>query len=633
MLPTPKSFRFKSQYWLLVFLLFFVTTCQEQGLNADQPKEDPDAKPVLSSYIPITLQFLNADPTAESDLKIHPQEVRIEVYDSLNGLSSITGRKLGPRFRMVSSVGIVNLKLPKVFVTQAEEGRYSFTVSLKAPGFLGTNKTVILSDTLASYFPIYMVNNNENTKTPGIKVQTGTIPLGAEGRIEKELILGTSVLDENNDTLISAKVIIKEGTQLLNKNQTNTVNNVNSINYKLGLFDARFKTSLNAFPGNFFVTNARSSSGKSIANPAEPIFLNTFGHLKLNFFTEGSEGIEVGAFSQPAVVRFRIHDPSKELNSSDFDSIHLWHFNEASNLWVEETESTFEEDEGDVVEWVGPLVGLPDVVVSQSDIPCNTLIKINNNPGVFKTRFIQVSTPHSQPLLPNGNVINLKENSTYPLPIVVPNGAMVNLDIFETCSPVPATNIDTSGQFSACRTGQISVPDPPSPVACEELVVQIGCPNTGNCYLLDAVGFNFNIGSGIYNYFGSLTGGRILFDANKIANNNILNFLLWFDDNGNSNFCTLQNGSVCFSGQMCLLPDCQINNSGSSGVPNDLFINPIAQGAFNIVVCRESTQNGICAHRTRIKIDLQTNCETIFGQGVDMSTIGTEVNCMGNDCN
>lgn len=565
--------------------------------NPDQQDTIPDQPVGTDSFIPIAVQVLNVDPNAKPDTSYHPQAVSISITDTNGQLLSSTGQSFSEQAEFETQVGVANLKLPVSALELSGTGLYSFTIAARAPGFLDVIKTVTVSNPQPTFIQLFMVPDDPGISLAGIDLVRDDFPVLPNGQVQGTIskIIGT-VNNVSNQPILTAQIIIPEGTTLLNETRTAPINGaVGRARFNLSLFDPRSEIALRTFPGDFFWTDAVNLDGENIATLNEPAFFKTSGFLDLEI-TVGNQ--VVGGFDKSATLILTINDQSNELGLDKLDNLPLWHLEEQGTSREIERAATKEIEPG-VFEYRYTVEGVEDLIAGEVQTYCSTTIQVEN-PGGFKTRYISASTVGLLPRLSNGNVVNLIDNSVFDVQLEVPENEVFDFRVHETCSISSTSAVED--RYDACLAGAITVPEPATVIGCEKIEIQITCPENGNCYTLDAVGLNFGINSLFYNYAGSFTDGQIYFDLNKMGNGNLLNFLIWFG-NGTATPCNGPGGSVCYIARVCL-PPCTGN------VPLDQIF---AAGA-QIVTCQKDLPNSEpCDKLTIIRLELTTNCDAIFG--------------------
>lgn len=212
------------------------------------------------------------------------------------------------------------------------EKPYRFFIKAEAEGYITNLRSVVVTEDAPNFIPVYMTNMDK-LPSSGLAATFATITEVKSGVLQK------------TDTLKAVprwgqvpplSIVIKEGTKLYHDGKP--IQGQGPLSYRLLYGAPRDSNANRVFPGGFEVTDAMDESGKTIADPANPLFFTTAGWISMEM-NVGNE--EVNSFSEPLLVEMPIADtiinPETQEVLKSGDKIPLWSLDNRTGVWTSES--------------------------------------------------------------------------------------------------------------------------------------------------------------------------------------------------------------------------------------------------------------------------------------------------------
>ena len=209
---------------------------------------------------------------------------------------------------------------------------YRFFIRVEAEGYMANIRSVVVTEDVPGYVPIYMTKLDAPPPS-GLATTVANITNVQSGKLQK------------NDTLAAVprwaqipplSIVMKEGTSFLYDGKPVKAQGPLSCRLLFGV--PRDSNANRVFPGGFEVTDAVDESGKSIADPANPLFFTTAGWFSMEM-NIGNE--RVNEFSEPLLVEMPIADtvinPETQQAVKAGDKISIWSLNDRTGMWTTES--------------------------------------------------------------------------------------------------------------------------------------------------------------------------------------------------------------------------------------------------------------------------------------------------------
>ena len=210
---------------------------------------------------------------------------------------------------------------------------YRFSVRAEAEGYMTTVRSIVITDIVPNYIPIYLAKIDEegSKQLPlGLAASTGTFTIDVGANTQIQTIYAQNLKEKEPQV----KVNILPNTVFLNSVGKPIESRSDELNFKL-LYGKPRNTEANlVFPGGFEVTEALDENMKPIASPSSPIFFTTVGwfSMEMNIDTHS-----VKSFSQPIEIEMMIPDsvfnPETKRTLKIGDKIPLWSMENSTGIW------------------------------------------------------------------------------------------------------------------------------------------------------------------------------------------------------------------------------------------------------------------------------------------------------------
>ncbi len=272
-----------------------------------------------------------------------PQGVAfIDVNGGVSNVQKVKVTLIDPEKMVVSSNGVsfnsveitggvmsIGLSSKASFSTDKP---YRFYIRAEADGYMTNLRSVVITEDAPNYVPIYMTRL-DNLPSSGLAAAVATVADVKSGVFQKTDTLKAIPRWAQIPPL---SIVIKEGTKLLCDGKP--IINKGPLSYRL-LYGAPRDTNANrVFPGGFEVTDAVDENGKSLADPANPLFFTTAGWFSMEM-NVGNEG--VNSFSEPLLVEMPVSDtvinPETQQALKAGDKIPLWSLDNRTGVWKNES--------------------------------------------------------------------------------------------------------------------------------------------------------------------------------------------------------------------------------------------------------------------------------------------------------
>lgn len=316
----------KRLHWLLFLAIIPLSTCNKLELLTE------DIEIILDTDIlatPVAVQFLNANLESNEA----PENIAIEIIGpDADKVFSVLGEKEIPVEGNILNLGV------KKTEQVSPENPLRFSIVVEAPGFMEAIKSVVIEDLEEFTFEsIPMINLNDPPK--GVSVVETTFQVNKNGVVE-EVNFNTP---ETGSKREKVAVRVLKGTKLMDETGNELRGTARAM---LAHYDNRQISSLNAFPGGFFLNNANDMEGNDMGEGA---FVSA-GFLTLEMYVDNKR---VRRFSQPLQVDMEVNpdmiNPETGENLQPGDTIPVWSLDHHSGEWQMETLSIVEEQNGELI--------------------------------------------------------------------------------------------------------------------------------------------------------------------------------------------------------------------------------------------------------------------------------------------
>lgn len=224
-------------------------------------------------------------------------------------------------------------------VVPSEANPVTFTMSLKAEGFVPMVRTITITDTVSDIFGMAMLQlDNLPGGTGYVKsVFTDYVdPVTGAAKAPRALEIPATA-----DKPLAAKVEIASGTVFYDRNG-NAITAGSDLDVQVVQYTDLDEGSLMAFPGGLTATEVIDEAG----NPLPPVNFTTAGLAQIDMFIEGTE---VKSFSKPLNVTIELNENT--LNpDNDYaqvaagDSIPVWSMDDETGVWKYEGMSVVQQN-------------------------------------------------------------------------------------------------------------------------------------------------------------------------------------------------------------------------------------------------------------------------------------------------
>ena len=305
----------------------------------------------------LILPFSCDDPTEGLKVIIDTQDIvdadfAIQFFDAnvetLIPPSDITIEIIGEDAdQVIDLLGNKDFGVAEGFVTLAimpgleptEDDPIQFSIIAKAPGYLTSSKSIVITDLEEdNNFEISLLNKANPPK--GVGVLETTFGVSTNGEVSEEQSFATPNIDGIDEV---AEIQIEKGTILYDANGQ-VITGVTSVTASVAFFSDQEEESLFAFPGGFVANNLVDTDGTEL----EPVQFTTAGLVDITMFAGNTE---VKSFSKPINVTIGINEntlnPDMEYaNVAAGDTIPVFSMERETDTWKYEGISVVENVDG-----------------------------------------------------------------------------------------------------------------------------------------------------------------------------------------------------------------------------------------------------------------------------------------------
>jgi hypothetical protein len=315
--------------WALLLLILLVALAV---FVAKKCCPDDSTAAVTFDKSPIKAPHAVALIDANSAAARNVEKARVTIIDPDGMVVSSNGYKF-ENVEVIGGVMSIGLSSQASF---SVEKPYRFFIRVEADGYMTNLKTVVVTQDVPNYVPIYLANLAA-LPSSGLSANVAAAAVVQDGAMSEALTLQTSTGAQ------MLRVIIPQGAKLLCDGKP-LEGRGRTLSYQLLAGNPLDSSANRVFPGGFEVTDALNSAGEPFlidneraVSAASPVYFTSAGwfSLNLNLDSEAVNGFDVPVKVEMPVAR-DVRNPATGASVMVGDQVPLWNLDNRTGVWRNE---------------------------------------------------------------------------------------------------------------------------------------------------------------------------------------------------------------------------------------------------------------------------------------------------------